>query len=147
MSARAFAAQARRLRALRSEVCLHAQTGAYTWALLLEFRARHSPGERERSRAEHCLVVECPWRLETPTSVLVASADGEAIESDIQVCVGKQVLSVTVYRPSFMARLRFSDGLTLWLFPERTAEYAPNPENPSVSWYLTGRGIPSGWEE
>jgi hypothetical protein len=158
MTRQAFLVQANHLRSLRGEVCVGTKTGAGPWALSLDFGVLHSPDARRYRAPEKGLVVECPWRLEATTAVLVASADGYAsehapaarsladIETALQVCVGKRVERITVYRPPFMVRLALSGALRLWAFPENTGEYQDDGD-PRCSWYLAGRAFPGGWHE
>jgi hypothetical protein len=148
MTLRAFAAQARHLRALRGETCVRAATGAYAWALLLDFGMLHGPDDAGYREPEKGLVVECPWRVEDPRGVVVGSADDdERIHEGVRVFLSKQVVAVTVYRPGFMARVRLTEGVTLWMFPERAADFTASSEDISVPWYLTGRAFPVGWED
>ncbi len=160
MTFKAFVAQARHLRALRGELCVRAKTGAYAWALLLDFGTLAPPDHRGYRQPQKGLVVECPWRIETRSAVIVASADAHVtdaagrrvqmeglIEGKIQICVGKRIARVSVYRPSFMACVQFTDDLKLWIFPEDSADYEIVSEDPRCSWYVAGSAVPSGWEE
>lgn len=153
MTRQAFLTQANRLRSVRGDVCVQAMTGAGPWALLLDFGLLHPPDARGYQEPEKGLVVECPWRLETAATVLVTSDDGYSsehvpaarspaeIDAALQVCVGKRVEHITVYRPSFMVRLIFSGALRLWVFPVESAAYRDD-SGPYCCWYLAGRAFP-----
>jgi hypothetical protein len=153
MTRQAYRSQAKRLRSLRGDVCVRAMTGAGTWALLLDFGMLHPPDAAGYREPEKGLVVECPWRLETAVAVLVSSDDGYSsvhvpaarspaeIDAALQVCLGKRVEHITVYRPSFMIRLTFSGALRLWVFPVDSRAYQDD-SGPYCCWYLVGRAFP-----
>ena len=144
MSLRSFKEDAKRLRTLRGEECVRAGVG-YANTLLLDFRMLHPPNERGYRQPDMSLVAECSWRLETATRVLVGWGDAdEDIETRVQVCEGKQVTDVRVFRPSYMARLRFSGDLSIWVFPDRSKFFDPHDEESGSQWYVTGRSFPDG---
>ena len=148
MTLKAFIAQARKLSLLNGEMCVRASPGAYDWALLLTFGMLYPPdatGYREWGKG---IVVECPWRLETQTEVIVGSGNTDGtIREKIQACVGRRAIETEVHLPSYTACICFDEGLTLWIFPDDSRDYALQSDHPSSPWYLVGRAIPPGWEE
>jgi hypothetical protein len=127
--------------------CSGARAG-YAATLLLEFGEHNQPDARGYQCPEMGLIAECAWRLETPERVLAADLDADdTIERGLSVPVGQQLTAFDVFPPSFMLKLQFEDDLVVWTFPERSSDYAEVDDDPSVSWYITGIGVPEGWEE
>ena len=136
-----FAENARLLRRLSGEVCIRARVG-HASALLLDFGILYPLNHRGYQQPEKALTVECCWRLETRTEVIVGWGDqDETIEARLQVLVGKRVLKTRVYQPSYMASIQFAEDLRLWIFPDDSRDYAAQSEY-NVCWYVTGRAIP-----
>lgn len=148
MTLKAYLAQERVLRSMRGQTCARAATGAGSWSLLLDFGELAPANARGYREPRYGLVVECPWRLEDRTRVLAGSGDAsETVDGAVQVCVGKRIERLTVYRPSFMLHVHFSAELSLWAFPEDTRSYAPTSDDPSSPWYVAGRVVSGGWED
>ena len=144
MSRRSFKEEVKLLRTLKGEECIRVGVSVAN-ILILDFRMFHPPNERGYREPHICLIAECPWRLETPSKVLVGMGDeDEDIETRVQVCVGRRVTRVTVYRPSFMVRLRFSDDLSLWVFPQDSRHYESDNKELRNEWYVFGRSFPDG---
>lgn len=147
MTIKAFEAQVRHLPLIEGKECVRAGIG-YARALLLDFEQLHPPDARGYQEPERSLVVECCWRLETATEVLIGSSDeDDELRKAVAVCVGRRISGVEVFRPSFMLHIQFTDNLSLWVFPDSASDFVAESEYPRSSWFLAGRAVPEGWEE
>lgn len=147
MTLAALRSQERWLPSLRGMRCSRAGIGG-AGALLLDFGHIEPPDERGHQVAEKSLVVECPWRLETPRLVLAGYLDPDDLaESAAQACVGRSVDATAVFHPSFTARIELDGAFTIWVFPCEAEDYAEVGEYPSSPWFVTGSDVPEGWEE
>ena len=141
MTQAACKTQAKLVRLLRGEVCVRARVGQAN-TLLLDFGVLHDPDRHGYRESDKWLVAECPWRLERKDAVVVGNGDAaNRVESPLQACVGKRLVRITVYRPSYMLHLRFDNDLRFWLFPDDAAVYAPGGESSAAPWYVGGRAI------
>jgi hypothetical protein len=146
MTKQALQAQASLIQRLRHQTCTSVGIG-YASALLLDFGTPSAPDATGYREPELSLVVECPWRLETVQSVLVGSGnDDETISTVIQSLLHSQVEAIAIFQPSFTVRLNIGT-VALWIFPDDAQSYAENAEYPRSPWYVTGRGVPSGWHD
>lgn len=142
MTVEQFATQARHLRKFIGETCVRARCG-YASALLLDFGMLHSPDQSGYQQPDKGLTIECCYRLETGKEVVFGWADqDDLIESRIGVLVGKCIERVKIFKPSYMAHIRFSEDLRLWIFPDQWKDYDPERAEYFVSWFVSGRAIP-----
>ena len=146
MTLRAMVTQATLLGSLKGERCARAALGVGI-TLLLDFGELAPPDQRGYREPERSLVSETCWRLEAPDRVVVGSGDSDrAIADGVQELVGRYVVDVEFFAPSYMARVDFDGELSLWMFPDDSTAYAASAEYPSAPWYLAGRAIPNNWE-
>jgi len=144
MTRQALVAHATLIQRLSNESCTSAGVG-YAGALLLDFGTASSADPSGYREPELSLVIECPWRLEAEHSVLVGSGDeDDVVEDVIQSLIHCRAKEILIFQPSFTVRLALGD-LVLWIFPDDSRSYEEFSEFPQSPWYVTGRGIPSGW--
>lgn len=147
MTLRAFIRQAEDLRLLDDQVCVRASEGGFSGALLLDYGTLHPPDQDGYHQPDKGLVIECPWRLENSTDVIVGSGDqSDIVESRVQTCVGRRVRQIEVHPPSYMACIRFDGDLALWIFPDDSSDYTTQSEYPRNPYFVAGRTTPMGWE-
>lgn len=146
MTVKAFIKSTRDVLALKGQQCVRASAG-YARTLLLDCGMLRPPDSIGYEEPEIGLVAECPWRLDSRTSVIVGSGDPEdVIDSRLQICLGKTVDAVEVFPPSYTLRVALSDGLTVWVFPDDSRDFVACSEYPRSSWYVAGFAVSEGWE-
>jgi hypothetical protein len=143
MTLRAFEASANQARRLKGERCIRASLG-YADALLLDFgalRLAHPSGVELPAIG---LVAECPWRLDSQTNVIVGYGDPAEIgAARLQECIGKSVTGVTIYKPSYMLRLKLEGDLVIWVFPDDSRRFSNDTDFNRSSWYIAGYTVDS----
>jgi hypothetical protein len=144
MTRQSLLAHATLIQRLRDQTCINASIG-YATALLLDFGTASDADPSGYREPELSLVVECPWRLETDETVIVGSGDDdEYIIDAIQSLISCKVEEITIFQPSFTVSLVLGANV-LWIFPDDSRAYEDVAEFPQSPWYVTGRGVPSGW--
>ncbi|HUG13800.1 MAG TPA: hypothetical protein VMM78_02185 [Thermomicrobiales bacterium] len=137
---------------------LHGQECTFTGSvdgksLVLDFGARHPTGIDEARglvaafEGDYWLVVQCPWRLDSSTDVIVGGFDSVELILDFsRILVGKRVRATQVDPPGFTAQLSFDDDLTLWLFPCDSTELLADDDADGTAppWVISGRAIADG---
>jgi hypothetical protein len=80
--------------------------------------------DEHKYRGEYILYVEdCPWRLESTDSVIALWTDSNAPDGPIiagmQRLIGHKIEQLEVLRPGLDLVIRFTNGLTLRIFPDQ----------------------------
>lgn len=148
MTIRAFEAQASWLPDVVGMRCSAVETDG-AMMMSLHF-GKTSEDEDGVVSAERTITLEGAWRVERASEVITASADpDDEREEFLAELLEKTLERFEVSRPGYDLTLMFHDALVVRCFPIDSMEYADDVEDPEdveVSWWVTGEGIPDGWE-
>lgn len=94
------------------------------------------------------LLLECPWRIETPDHVVCGWEDDEEdILDRASILIDGTVVAAEVQRPGFDLTLAFSHGCVLKVFPDCRAYYRDDLAGEVVPWRVGGDGLPAANRE
>ena len=140
MTRPAFEAQARLVQRLTDQTCSQVAIGEDD-ELVIDFGNLEQTGPGEFD-GEAWLIVECPWRLESESSVLCGWDDeDDEIPEKTSVLIGQQAEEPTVRRPGFDLTLRFTNGYRLRIFPDCVSYYTDDTASLSIPWYVGGEAV------
>lgn len=91
------------------------------------------------------LVIECPWRIDTPDLPAVGWEDDEEDVAQLSTAlIGGAVEETDVRRPGFDLTLNFSNEYRLRIFPDCRAYYSDEMAGGALPWQIVGRDVPEG---
>ena len=133
--------QARLAALLDGTACSQVSLGV-TDALILDF-GDLEPNQDGQLAGSLILVVESPWRIDTPDLPVVGwDDDEEDIAHLVTALIGATAGGVEVRRPGFDLSIEFSNEHRLRVFPDCRAYFDEEMSGGALPWQLGGRGLP-----
>ena len=147
------------VRCLIGQRCWYVSAGGVTWPSFKlvcgdmiprePLRNQAHPEAFRNHRGSVQLLVWCSWRLQTESTVLASSDEGESGAKGLDALVGTTVTEVRCSAPAWDLALTFSSGLVIQVFADN---FGPDP-SASQNWelWVPGRYVQAGlgeaWDE